>query len=403
MVQKRGGRLLAISLLLLVSVVSCLPPRGVDRVAAPYAQDTIRYHLTTLAQRVRLGLRSGPARLPVEQEVGLVEEYFTLTGQIRRLGREVRDVQAYNSQTIMALSEQLDWARQRRDLLKEQVEAIIARQVGEALSQAGLVVVLGPQGLNWFFPPSQFFLLKPPLILVTSPRTRIELAGSYLLGSELPQVTIEDIERQAEAEGVSALVERTGGFSLYPAWVSEDDSLRHTLDTVAHEWVHAYLFLFFPLGRSYLRDYQMRTINETVADIIGHEIGEEVYRRCYARLEPPTSSAALKAMSEREAEFARQMRRIRAAVDNMLGQGRVEEAEAYMEVERGKLEARGYYLRRLNHAYLALHGTYADKSAFEAPIGTALKNLRAKSSSLGEFVRRVGSISSYSDLQNLAR
>ncbi|MDP2728089.1 MAG: hypothetical protein Q8P59_11170, partial [Dehalococcoidia bacterium] len=325
MLRKMGGRhLLAISLLLLTSAVSCLSPNGVDRVAAPYGESTIGYHFKELAKRIGSSIQGQQETgLPADEQVALVEEYFTLTGQIQRHSREVGDVRAQSNVTLAALTGQLDWARQRRDLVKPQVETIVSHQVGDALRQAGLAVALGPKGPDWFFPPSQFFLLQPPFVLVTSPRDRIEINGSYLLAPQLSTATIENIEGRAEAEGVSALVERTGGFSLYPAWVSEDDSLRDTLDTVAHEWSHAYLFLFSPLGRGYFRDYQMRTINETVADMIGKEVGEAVYQRYYAPQELPISPTASSAARTRGAEFAVQMRQIRAAVDGMLTQGRV--------------------------------------------------------------------------------
>ncbi len=402
MIQKMGGRrLLAMSLVLLMSVVSCLPPKGVDRVAAPYSEDTLRYHLEALAQRVVSKLQSRPGEaFSLDQEVGLVEEYFVLNGQIKRLDKEV-SLRAQSDGVIAALSDQLGWARHRRDSIKGQVEDIVTRQVGESLQEAGLSPPDGSRGVSGLFPPSAFFLLKPPYVLVSSPRESIEISSSYLLASQLSMSNIEDLEKQVEAQGLSALVEVTGGFSLYPAWVAEDDDLRRTLQTVAHEWTHAYLFLFFPLGRAYFQGQQMRTINETVAGTVGHEVGEAVYRRYYAALEAPAPQAAVAAAREREFDFAKRMGALRAAVEGMLADGRVEQAEAYMEAERLRLVARGFYLRRLNQAYLALHGTYADNPGFESPIGTVLKDIRSKSRSLGDFIRKVGAVSSYADFHEL--
>ena len=397
-----GRRLFAAPLLLLMLLASCLPSQGVDRMAAPYGEDTLGQHVETLVQRIGQRLQSPPGGdLSTEQEVGLVDEYFSLTAQISRLSRELMAGRRLEDWTTRALSEQLDWARQRRESLKTGVEAIIGRQVGEALRQAGLGASLGPQESGWFFPPSEFFLLKPPFVLVTSPKERIEISSSYVLSPQLSKDTIEAIEKSVEAEGVSALVEVTGGFSLYPAWVSEDDSLRRTLQVAAHEWSHAYLFLFSALGRAYFQDHQMRTINETVADIIGREIGQQVYRRYYAPVEQPAALAAVTAMRERELDFGRLMRGIRGSVEEMLAQGRVVEAEAVMETERGRLSDRGFYVRRLNQAYLALHSSYADSPGFESPIGTALQELRARSPSLGDFVSRVGSVSTYADFERL--
>lgn len=394
----------AVSLLVLTFLSACVPPRGVDKVAAPYSQETIRGHLEAMVGRIQLAVQNGPpARLPVEDEVSLVEEYFTLAGQVRRLRQEVGNVRSYGAETLAALRAQMYWAQGKHDRLKKQVEEIISRQVGEGISEAGVLVSMGPQGPDFFFPPSQFFLLQPPYVLVTSPRDRIEIDGSYLLSPKIETSAMDAIESEAETEGVSALVEKTGGFSLYPAWVSDDDTLGQTLNIVAHEWTHAYLFLFYPLGRAYFQDYELRTVNETVADMVGHEVGQAVYKRYYAAHEPPASTASTAVVRARETEFATQMRRIRKSVEGMLAQGRVTEAESFMESERQRLNDRGYSMRRLNQAYLALHGSYADRPAFEAPTGSILKDLRAKSTTLGEFIRRVGSVSSYADLERMVR
>ncbi len=400
---KRRQLVMTSGLLLFLLLTACVTPRGIDKVVEPYARDTIRSHLAATASRIGQGFVSGPApMLPVEQEISLTEEYFTLAGQARRLRKESRDTMSHNARTIEILQEQLEWAQQRSDLLRGQVEKIISRQTGEGLSAAGLVVPSGAQGADWVFPPAQFFLLPAPFVLVTSPRDHIEITSSYLLSPQLSPAEMGEIEAEAEGGQLSALVERTGGFSLYPAWVSDDDTLRRTLETVAHEWTHAYLLLFYPLGRGYFNDYQMRTLNETVADMIGREVGNSVYRRYYASFKGPPA-AQEDADRAREADIAGQMRVIRATVDQMLSQGKLDEAEAYMDVQRQQLNSKGYPLRRLNQAYLALHGTYADEIAFEAPVGNALSDLRARSSNLGDFVRKVGAASSYADFERISR
>ena len=71
--------------------------------------------------------------------------------------------------------------------------------------------------------------------------------------------------------------------ATYPAFVADNADLRWTIETAAHEWVHQYL-AFKPLGFRYVLDllgittnYDIDTINETVADLVGQEIGTEVY------------------------------------------------------------------------------------------------------------------------------
>ncbi|MDO8691569.1 MAG: hypothetical protein Q7R39_16465 [Dehalococcoidia bacterium] len=402
MKRKRSGRLVMTGWLLSLTFLSaCVTPQGIDRVVEPYARETIKSHLAATGSRIEQGFLSGRALVPVDQEISLTEEYFTLAGQARRLRSEIRGTGSRSAQTIEILQEQLDWAQQRRDRLRGQVEAIISRQTGEGLAAAGLLAAPEAQGPDRVFPPAQFFLLPAPFVLVTSPRDHIEITGSYLLSPQLSQAEMGDIEGPAEAGPLSALVERTGGFSLYPAWVSDDDTLRRTLETVAHEWTHAYLLLFYPLGRGYFQDYEMRTLNETVADMVGHEVGDSVYQRYYATTKGPPA-AQENAAKAREADFAAQMRVIRTTVDQMLSQGKIDEAEAYMDSQRQELNSKGYALRRLNQAYLALHGTYADEVAFEAPVGNALSELRARSSDLGDFVRKVGAASSYADFERIA-
>jgi hypothetical protein len=92
------------------------------------------------------------------------------------------------------------------------------------------------------------------------------------------------------------------------------------------------------------------------------------------------------------------MRRIRLHVDELLAQGRVEEAETYMEAERQKLVAQGYNLRRLNQAYFAFHGSYATSPASVDPIGPWLRQLRARNGSLKAFLDQVSRMRSLDDL-----
>ena len=57
-----------------------------------------------------------------------------------------------------------------------------------------------------------------------------------------------------------------------------------------------------------------------------------------------------------------------------------------MEEKRVFLAANGYYIRRLNQAYFAFHGSYADSAGSIDPIGPKLDELRRTSASLREFV-----------------
>ena len=65
-----------------------------------------------------------------------------------------------------------------------------------------------------------------------------------------------------------------------------------------------------------------------------------------------------------------------ACADEMLAQGDVEGAEEYMEERRRFLVSLGYYIRKLNQAYFAFHGSYSTSPTSVDPIGEALQRLR---------------------------
>jgi len=176
-------------------------------------------------------------------------------------------------------------------------------------------------------------------------------------------------------------------------------SLDFIVKVAAHEWVHGYMF-FRPLGWHYDASPQMRTINETVASIVGDEVGGLVIARFYPELAPPPVEKSEKQPQPEpvESEFNREMRHIRLTVDEMLAQGDVAGAEEYMEERRRFLVSRGYYIRKLNQAYFAFHGSYATSLTSVDPIGGALQRLRRESASLREFVNTVADMSSHEEL-----
>jgi len=94
------------------------------------------------------------------------------------------------------------------------------------------------------------------------------------------------------------------------------------------------------------------------------------------------------------------MREIRRAVDSYLAQGEIELAEEFMEQKRLYLASNGYYIRKLNQAYFAFHGTYADKPTSISPIGLELKQLRSQSASLKVFLDTVAGMTSRQELRD---
>ncbi len=103
--------------------------------------------------------------------------------------------------------------------------------------------------------------------------------------------------------------------------------------------------------------------------------------------------------------YNREMHRTRVEVDRLLAEGKVEEAEAYMEQRRLVFVNNGYSIRRINQAYFAFHGSYAESTGGGAqgrdPVGPAVYELREQSPSLAAFLKRIAWISNFEGLQRL--
>lgn len=287
--------------------------------------------------------------------------------------------------------------------LENEVEAVIEGRVDAVLRELGAGWPLSPFGV---WPPVDAELAGSPRVLVVSPRDRIARLETDTLRPDLTLTEAESLERSTEAADAnrSALVVGTGGLSLYPAVVSNRDSYEETVDTVAHEWTHHYLSIY-PLGRDYFRSDDVRTINETVADLVGAEVGRIVVERW--PLNPPSTPTpaatptATATASPPPLDFDATMRDLRTEVDGLLGAGRIEDAERRMEAVRLQLNAAGYRIRRINQAYFAWYGTYAARGDSVDPLGGQLRDLRDRSGSLSSFLHAVRDATTRDDVAAL--
>ena len=76
--------------------------------------------------------------------------------------------------------------------------------------------------------------------------------------------------------------------------------------------------------------------------------------------------------------------------DRLLADGRIDEAEAYMEERRKLFVENGHNIRKINQAFFAFNGTYADSPASVSPIGDQLHRLRELTPDhLGTFIRTI--------------
>lgn len=289
--------------------------------------------------------------------------------------------------------------RQQLDAQAATVEAILEQQLSAVIVAEGLTTA----GLIW--PPVRMRFSEPPHMLVLSPRDRIERLAAVDLQPDLDSAARAALEQAvAQETNLSAYVAGTGGYGVYPTMVIDGYDLPWTVDTIAHEWIHNYL-AFKRLGWAMLEGGESVTINETVASIAGEELGRALLARYYPDL-LPQPAPPVQSIEEAEAqdgraakfEFGPQMRSTRLAVDALLAEGYIEEAEAFMEARRQTFAQHGYLLRVLNQAYFAFHGSYATGAAASDPIGPKLVQLRALSPSLQAFVQTVARIASVAEL-----
>ena len=101
-------------------------------------------------------------------------------------------------------------------------------------------------------------------------------------------------------------------------------------------------------------------------------------------------------------DFRAEMHETRVTADRLLAKGKIDEAESYMEKRRQVFWDNGYLLRKLNQAYFAFNGAYADVpggAAGEDPVGPAVRKLREQSDSLADFINTIGFMTSFEELQ----
>ena len=330
-----------------------------------------------------------------------VSGFFSLADRYTRIEQSRWAAGPMGPAKTASLPADLSHLRAELDSSEPAVEQTIQKQVADAIEAAGVGHRL--PGTGNLVPPVMFKIEPPPLLLVVSPRDKIERLATVLLDPHLTPAEMERLEDQTAGTKYSTLVTQIGGLGVYPSILPETSDVRWMLRTVAHEWAHQYLALC-PLGWRYAfgaeNDGRMVTVNESVADIVGREIGDAVYRQYYDR-----SNTDLPQPSSRTIEFKATLRSLRIRVDALLATGNVDEAESLMEQTRLQLVDKGYSIRKLNQAYFAFYGSYADDPYIAGPqgedIASKLHTLRAKSQTLGDFVSKVASSGSYDDLSRL--
>ena len=384
--------------------VSCTPGRDFGAIVKPYKFSIARWEFDAFFGKTKEAIPSNDNDKKVYDETDKVTEYFSYVQQIKTLKSEIEAVKAGNNPGDLSLLEtKLTELQQQKAALENLVEGIIKKQIKETLAQQAIFHPVDKYlGFKANFPPINFKLEKPPHLLVVSPRDRIESMREIVLLQDISPEEMDKVETEVDQLGVSSLVVGLGGFGgTYPAFVTNEASLRFTVDAAVEEWIHQYLF-FKPLGFRYAldatgiaRNYEIAVMNETVASMVSKEIGAIITESYYPERENNGSQSQEPVSGF---DFNQEMREIRKAVDEYLALGEIEQAEEFMEQKRQYLTTKGYYLRKLNQAYFAFYGTYADSPTSISPIGLEVKKLRSQSTSLKEFLDTVAVMTSRQDL-----
>lgn len=408
-IARQWKLVLLLAALLLIFSVKRPPPASIEtRVNRELAQqrfDFVSWELKAVWQSLTHDLISPERYMSEEDRHDFLLDYLSLVGESQRLEGEIHRV--YVDPEIEDADAATVELRARRDELRG---AISARQsTAEAILEEQVASVLEDEGfgvLGQELPPVEVRFTPLPRLLVISPRTHIESIYQLSLTHGLGVAQQEAIEDEIDAAyDVSSLITSIGGLSAYPSMLLESSSINWVTEVTAHEWTHHYLTPR-PLGRNYESSGETRTINETVASIVGREVGRKVVARYYPEHLPPEPEPSPEPEEDESPEPAAfdsrlEMRETRIQVDELLAQGKIKEAEAYMEQRREVFVEHGYAIRKLNQAYFAFHGAYAAQpgAAGKDPIGPAVRELFARSPDLHTFVGRVAGVTTLDDLE----
>lgn len=420
---------ITLALIILASIMGYSNPsitHPIEKVRAYTRQIEFNY-VSWVFDAAMVKLRSASVGVPYtighSTQKQIVNEYLHTTQLI--LEKEYRLTQIYADAAVIdkelaskLLRGELAKLYVRQNELALLAEAILQEQVSEILAELGLT------SAGQVVPNVWYHSTPLPMALIVSPRDHIEQIANISVNTDLTvdeQVSLEsDVDRGLNT---SSLVVNIGGVGVYPTMVMRTTNLPWMLNTIAHEWIHNYLTLR-PLGILYDHTPELRTMNETTASIAGDEIGALVMERYYPELRTalrpslrsqdaasPFALSLISAPNEHPEpgdflrapfDFRAEMHETRVAADTLLAEGKIDEAEAYMESRRLIFLQNGYLLRKLNQAYFAFHGAYADLpggAAGEDPVGPAVRAFRAQSESLADFVNRMSWMWKFEQLQ----
>ncbi len=344
--------------------------------------------------------------------IQIIEDYLELKDQAAQLETELTNTLSNpeldnHEQLAVEIRDKLTQIKTHREQLAPFVEQILQDQLNTAL--ADLDISLGGQ----LIPPVLFRSEPNSFALIVSPRDEIRQEANLMLIRGLSIDEIIQLENDIETNlDLSALVVGIGGVGLYPSMIIESGNLDWLIRVIGHEWTHNYLTLR-PLGAHYNASPELKTINETIADLSADEIQSRTFELFYPEMltqapieEEPISSEDTTESKEITAEeskieseplpfdFRAEMHTTRLEVDRLLDSEEIDAAEIYMESRRVFFWENGYQIRKLNQAYFAFHGSYAAEPGGAsdqegADLGTQLRELKDQAPSYKSFMRQV--------------
>jgi hypothetical protein len=372
--------------------------RGLEFDYVNWTVDALFSKNQTAALKPELYLSDQQAQDILNQYFTQVDEINSVRGQINQIYSDP-DIQRPELAAADAL-EKLKILEQENDRFAQLSEAVLEQQISMAAAELGLS--LGGQ----LVPPLMYHVTPLPMALIVSPRDIIRQDADISLQADLTLEEVVNLEDDVEQNlNVSALVVNIGGVGIYPTMVLRTTNLPWMIETIAHEWTHNFLTLR-PLGMLYNETPELRTMNETTASLAGKEIALMVYKLYYPQFLPDETAEASPSPAVEETkpefDFRAEMHTTRVIADQLLADGKIEEAEAYMENRRVIFWDHGYRIRKLNQAYFAFYGAYADVpggAAGEDPVGPAVRTLRQQSKSLAAFLNQISWMTSFDSLK----
>ena len=355
--------------------------------------------------KIQLSSINAPHYFSPTQQHNLVIESLDIIHEIDATNSEINRI--YSDPSVkdpitasQKQKEKLSNLNQRWNIIGQFAESTLEMQVTSVLTDLALTV--GGQPV-----PAVLYHVTPlPQNLVISKREKIGAETNYIL----TPLSIQDEDRLEknvdERLNVSSIVVEIGGLAAYPTMIMRTASLDWLVNTIAHEWTHLYLGQH-PLGNNY-NSPELRTMNETTASISGSEIGKIVMNRYFPEmvtqnnLQENRISMKIPATKPPIFDFRNEMHITRTQADELLAQGKIIEAEQYMNSRRQLFWDNGYTIRKINQAYFAFYGSYADTpggAAGEDPVGPAVRALRAQSGTLKEFLERISNMTTFAQLQ----